>query len=324
MRKSVLRKPGGFTLVELLVVIAIIGILVALLLPAIQAAREAGRRSQCSNNLKQLGLGLQNYHDINKKFPSGYGGNNTYSTAGTGRSWMYGILPFVEQKGLFDLVKWGAPIDAGNAALSDPSNTTVSLTVLQGWLCPSDGYNGGGKLGERANVNDVRAISNYKAVAGSNWAWGDHVHAPVTGKFPASNNGLDQGNGLICRNADGAVNTRAVNENVTFSSILDGSSNTFAIGECVPAFCTHSWWWWFNGSTATCGVPLNYRINQGVGFLRQQHGDWPRNYSFFALHPGGGQFCLADDSVRFVSNNIDLTAYRNLATISGSEPVELP
>jgi hypothetical protein len=106
--------------------------------------------------------------------------------------------------------------------------------------------------------------------------------------------------------------------------ITDGTSVTLAIGEAVPSWCTHTWWWWFNGATATCGVPLNYRIGYGEGQLKAWAGDWGRNYSFFSRHPGGAQFSLCDASTRFVSNDIDITLYRSVATISGSEAVQLP
>lgn len=306
-------RNSGFTLVELLVVIAIIGVLVAMLLPAVQAAREAARRSSCSNNLKQLGLALHNYVDTYKTLPIHYGGNNVYNNTNTGRGWIVGILPYIEQQNLYDQIQPGP--------LSNAQNTTVAATVLTPLLCPSDGQNEGGRMGGRANVGGTLGVNNYKAVAGGNWAWGDHtgVSSPTVAKWPNDANGLDRGNGLICRNADNQPRNFTRLETIT-----DGTSNTFAIGEAVPAWCTHTWWWWFNGSTATCGVPLNYRKNQGVGFLTSAAGDWTRNYSFFSNHPGGGQFTLCDASTRFVADTIDLTLYRQLATISGSEPVQVP
>jgi prepilin-type N-terminal cleavage/methylation domain-containing protein len=129
----------GFTLVELLVVIAIIGILVALLLPAIQAAREAARRASCNNNMKQLVLAMQNYHDTFQRFPISYGGNGQYNANGTGRSWMIGILPMIEQQALYDQIRFDQP-------LSHADNTAVSRTVIPAFLCPSDGYGAGGTL----------------------------------------------------------------------------------------------------------------------------------------------------------------------------------
>ncbi|HEX5444026.1 MAG TPA: DUF1559 domain-containing protein, partial [Pirellulales bacterium] len=104
---------SGFTLVELLVVIAIIGILIALLLPAVQAAREAARRSACNNNMKQLGLALLNYHDVYSSFPQGYVGNTGTAVASNGRSWMFAILPYVEQQALQNMTSYLVPLGKG-------------------------------------------------------------------------------------------------------------------------------------------------------------------------------------------------------------------
>jgi prepilin-type N-terminal cleavage/methylation domain-containing protein len=300
----------GFTLVELLVVIAIIGILVALLLPAIQAARESARRASCNNNMKQLALAIQNYHDTFQRFPISFGGNNVYNNTNTGRSWMIGILPMIEQQALYDQIRFDQPV-------SHADNTAVSRTVVPAFLCPSDGYGADGTLDTRANVNDTRAINNYKAVAGGNWNAGDHMGViQPSGPWPNDSNGLDRGNGFICRNGDNQRNNCK-----KIATVTDGTSNTFFLGEAIPAWCTHTWWYWFNGTTATCGVPLNYRIGMGHPYLRAQWGDWGRNYSFFSLHPGGAQFAMGDGAVRFVADSIDTTLYRSLATISGNEAV---
>jgi len=321
------RARRAFTLVELLVVIAIIGILIALLLPAVQAAREAARRSACSNNLKQLGLGIHNYADVYRSpIPISYG-NNSVVPINWGNtpdcqahSWMQGILPFIEQAPLYARIHFNLP-------LSDPDNTAVSRTVVPTYICPSDNV-GNGLMQNRANLpgNDWRAINCYKACAGSNWAWGDAIchHTFPAGRWPNDGNGLDRGNGIICRNVDDQP------KNFTrLGDITDGLSNTFAVGEAVPAWTTHTWWWWFNGTTATCGIPLNYvsdsiRANPTTQSLDSNAGDWPNNYSFYSRHPAGANFGLCDGAVRFISNNIDLTNYRMLANMSDNQPVQVP
>src|SRR5688572_16320716 len=138
------RSRRGFTLVELLVVIAIIGILVALLLPAIQAAREAGRRISCGNNIKQLVLGMHNYHDIYNMLPSHYGTFNrqlegsAYNTTNTGKSWMVSILPHIEQKPLYDKITWTDPASTAQPGrLLHDRNSAVAMTVVKPFLCPS-------------------------------------------------------------------------------------------------------------------------------------------------------------------------------------------
>jgi prepilin-type N-terminal cleavage/methylation domain-containing protein len=336
--KQFWRRPA-FTLVELLVVIAIIGILVALLLPAVQAAREAARRSQCSNNLKQLGLAIHNYHDVYKSLPIHYGsgvngvGAQYNVTANTGKSWIVGVLPFMEQQPLYNQVAFNQPLVWTDPVTGLQPNCQVAMTVIETLLCPSDGTNRKGLMDGRANAGAVAptnpaniwAVNNYKGVAGGNWAWGDHVVWQLNAKIPGMDtNGLDNGNGWVCRNGHANQSAAQIRNHTTLASVLDGTTNTFFVGEAVPAWCNHTWWWWFNGSTATCGVPLNYRKNQGAGFLASQLGDWGRNYSFFSMHPGGGQFCLGDASTRFVTDSIDITLYRSLATISGSEPGQVP
>jgi prepilin-type N-terminal cleavage/methylation domain-containing protein len=327
--------PSGFTLVELLVVIAIIGILVALLLPAIQAAREAGRRISCGNNIKQLTLSLHTYHDIHNSMPINYG-NNDYGTTSTSKSWIVGALPFMEQKPLYENVVFMS-VSAGDNAIGNPENGAtppntangkVAATVIKGLLCPSDGDNGRGKLTFRRNAGEgVRAVTCYKACAGANWAWGD-ANALQTNEdrrpapWPGDANGLDRGNGIICRNGD------TQNQNYhDFSFVTDGTANTFAIGEAVPRWCTHSWWWWFNGSTATCGVPLNYKpasVLTGSQSLEGNWDDWVNNYSFMSRHPTGGQFGMCDGAVKFVPDSIDFTTYKRLATCAGGVPAQVP
>ena len=320
-------KREAFTLVELLVVIAIIGILIALLLPAVQAAREAARRSQCANNIKQLCLSLHTYCDVYRMLPINYGNPAVagidWGDARTSQahSWMQCILPYVEQQPLYDMIRFGEP-------LSHPNNEAVSLTVVDTFLCPSD-QNDGGIMDGRANLPgggpDRRAVNNYKAVAGGNWAWGDAIchHTWVKARWPNDTNGLDRGDGIICRNYDNQV------RNYTeLAHITDGTSNTFAVGEAVPKWCNHTWWWWFNGCTATCGVPLNYvsdRIRANPSeTLDTNLWDWPNNYSFMSRHPGGGNFGVCDGSVTFISETIDLMTYRHLANIGDAEPVQVP
>ena len=322
------RESRAFTLVELLVVIAIIGILIALLLPAVQAAREAARRVHCSNNAKQLALAMHNYHEKYVVLPACYRGTVPGWTGAdmNGHSWLQAILPYIEQEPLYQQIEFGLPVGGGNPGdASYSANTEVSRTVVPGFLCPSDS-NQQGLMASRANVGDTRAVTNYKGCAGSNWGWGDPAcrHTfPSGGHWPNSAHGLDEGNGVIFRNYN---NYRQAW--IRFAEITDGTSNTFALGEAVPRWCNHTWWWWFNGSTATCGVPLNY-VSIAIRTdpnrtLESQWGDWPNNYSFMSRHPGGANFGLCDGSVTFIPDTIDITTYRHLGNRGDSEPVRVP
>ncbi|MCL4193229.1 MAG: DUF1559 domain-containing protein [Thermoguttaceae bacterium] len=345
MDSHVPHRRCGFTLVELLVVIAIIGILIALLLPAVQAAREAARRSSCTNNLKQLALACHNYHDVFKSMPLVYAYQPTGSVFADPppaecrtASWMQMILPFVEQQALYDMISFNHDVvlDPRNGninAPNTPSNAFVAQTVVPGFLCPSDGNNGNGRMSSRANRGGTWAVNNYKGVCGANWQWGSFVNDPrtttpphPTSRDPFGHNqghGLDRGNGIFFRGVNFPCATK-------MAAISDGTSNTFMIGEAVPRWCTHTWWWWFNGTTATCAIPLNANAvcqNTGnrVADLDACWGNWQNNYSFMSRHPGGAGFAMADASVRFVSQTIEhLNVYRGLATISNGENAALP
>jgi prepilin-type N-terminal cleavage/methylation domain-containing protein len=312
---TVRSRRQGFTLIELLVVIAIIAILIALLLPAVQQAREAARRTQCRNSLKQLGLAIHNYHDTYNTFPMSYTTDGTFSTLSRGRSWMVMILPYIDQSPLYNTVDFNAPIAAVTTSpLPQPysQNTIVAKTVLPAFLCASDSSNGNGQLNGRANMPgaDFFGVTNYKAVAGNNWAWGVFPYTHPTGRNAGQNNGLDLGNGWACRNnrTGGPFVTR-------MRDLTDGTSNVTFVGEAAAGRVTHTMWYWFNGSTATAAVPLNnYIRNTAI-----TAGDWNNNYSFGSFHTGGGHFLMGDGTVRFVSENIDLQLYRNLASIDGNE-----
>ncbi|MCA9179250.1 MAG: DUF1559 domain-containing protein [Planctomycetales bacterium] len=322
MRRSRIR---GFTLVELLVVIAIIGVLVALLLPAVQAAREAARRMSCSNNVKQLALACQNYHDNHKKFPLNYA---TWGTVvpqnGKSVSWITSILPFIEQQPLYDQVDFAYGVS--NDPRPAPNNATVAATSLEALHCPSDSGHEG-TLSGRANIGGTWGVNNYKGCAGSNWAWGNFqvTSGPfVFTPYGDNSNGLDVGNGVLFRNNGPRTPIQA-----TMASVKDGTSNTFIVGECVPNWCTHTWWFWPNGSTATAAVPLNApaqctNTGRRDADLFNCRGDWPNNYSFMSRHPAGAMFGLVDGSVRFVSETVDLQIYRAYGSMVDGVPATLP
>lgn len=316
----------GFTLIELLVVIAIIAVLIALLLPAVQQARESARRTQCKNNMKQLGLALHNYHDTYSQFPINY--STTFTVDNITLSWMVGILPYVDQAPLFSSINTSFGLNNDprspnpqSVAPVNPSNGWAAKKIIPAFRCPSDTSDP--IMGGRANYGGTWAVNSYKGVSGANWAWGSWTSPAAYNntRWGATNNGLDRGNGILFR-GNGFPYTN------TFAQVVDGTSNTFAIGEAVPKYCIHTWWWWFNGVTATCSIPLNAPpvCASTPGVSRDQllvncAGDWPNNYSFYSQHTGGGHFCMADGSVKFVSDNIDLSLYRNLSTMAGGEVV---
>lgn len=317
----------AFTLVELLVVIAIIGILVGLLLPAVQAAREAARRMECSNNVKQIGLAFHNYESSVKSFPINYATrgqlgfpNNGPGIANSGRSWMQMILPYIEQSNLYNNIDFTVGLQPKSSAPTTPvgKNRIVAATVIPGFLCPSDDSHEDGTLPNRSDLNETSApadrwaVTCYKACAGQNWGWG--VFNPVVGlgKNSGTTDGLNRGDGVICSNQTN------VNRKTRIADITDGTSNTFIVGEAMPGWSQWNWWYNPNACTATCAIPLNrvLRVPKNIG-------DWPNNYGFASRHTAGGNFGLADGSVRFISDTIDILTYRSLATVSGGEVVSL-
>jgi prepilin-type N-terminal cleavage/methylation domain-containing protein/prepilin-type processing-associated H-X9-DG protein len=291
-------RSSGFTLVELLVVIAIIGILIALLLPAVQAAREAARRSQCSNNLKQIGLGLHNYHDSYKTFPSGwirprdeasntfYGQNPANGNDYADWGWAAFLLPYVEQTPLHET------LNVGNVHLDVVVQTPITALVdamqqpIDTFRCPSDN---GPILNSGRPIRGVEtATSNYVAV--------NRSHNPERGDH------IERGG---CFYQDSAVK---------FRDILDGTSNTAAVGE-------RRWQYrdTVNGDVDTAVAGLIFGIRRaddsvrrcdvvGAGRARLNYDYSAQNWGrrgFSSVHPGGAQFALADGSVRFISETID-------------------
>lgn len=292
----------GFTLIELLVAIAVIGILVALLLPAVQSVREAARRMQCRSHIKQLVLALHGYHDTHSVFPINTSFTHDVGPLSQSRSWMQGVLPFIDQQNL------SREIDP---TLSIQTNRPWAEYAIPLYQCPSDTHSG--VLPNRADMPEAweLGVTNYKACAGSNWGVGIFVHSEPTGRFAGSRDGLNQGNGLICEGRHRPVLTR-------MRDVTDGQSQTFAVGETVAGLTKWAWWYSQNAVTGTCAIPLNYVKRDGVNVALT---DWPHNYGFMSRHVGGAHFGMVDGSVRFISESIDLTEYRALATIQGHEIV---
>ncbi len=325
-------RQHGFTLVELLVVIAIIGILIALLLPAVQAAREAARRSQCTNNLKQIGLALHNYHDVYKTFPR-YSYTTTPCSTWEGWSAHTMLLPYVEQQAVYDTVKQLCQTATPTAAVEcwrDGYYTNIRRTRIQGFLCPSDSSNAGASTGN----------NNYPVCAGANRGW---------------NGSNSESNGVFSRGWERAI-----------SDVRDGTSNTIMVGEhrlgdedngkyspgdvargvgrvgpfelpsaaevdqqgvaCEAAMDNHHS---HTGREWASGLPWQTVFNtiappnwkyptcqecSGCGW-----GDSDGVFPARSYHPGGANHALVDGSVRFISETIDTKTYQFLGTRKGGE-----
>jgi prepilin-type N-terminal cleavage/methylation domain-containing protein/prepilin-type processing-associated H-X9-DG protein len=304
------RCRSAFTLIELLVVIAIIAILIGLLIPAVQKVREAANMATCKNNMKQIVLAAHDYHGVYQHFPGNSqaegGWDWNYQKTQKSWSWLARLLPHLEQGNLYTLANI-----PNNTFLASQTYLTTGLPVF--W-CPSDNSQSLSPSTNRANLQGVPiATSNYKGVTGSCWAYGTYVNTQGT---CSGKDGLTGGNGIFNRDDN--------NKPRRIADIKDGTSNTFFLGEDIPEIDAHCAWMYANGSMATCGIPPNVMKNPTTGALYDPYGDWPYIYSFRSRHTGGLNMGLADGSVRFIADSIDLPTWRALASINGGEPVTVP
>jgi len=286
----------GFTLVELLVVIAIIGVLVALLLPAVQSARESARRIACNNNLKQMGLALHNYADVYKQhFPVG-------SLDGSKHGLFTWMLPFIEQKNIYE--------DSAMNLTGSGQGTPFRYIVVKTYVCPSYPY----EHLFRNKSDDFKngALTTYQGVGG--WL-------------------ANQGEGVTKNASYGDIPDNGIfgwKFYRNMANVTDGLSNTFAIGEFVhrdrkvgsgfddPPGNTRAWIMGDNGAGASYAFrvlqyPLNAKLDRvadGIPFNHLPMGSY---------HKGGGQFVLGDGSVHFVRDNISLAIYQGYSTVAGGE-----
>lgn len=303
MRPSGFRRPRrGFTLIELLVVIAIIAILIALLLPAVQQAREAARRTQCKNHLKQIGLALHNYHDTHSVFPSGWiavdAGVPSAHEGTSGVGWGAMILPQMEQNNVYQLFNSSRP-------LTDPANAAFLRSQVSEYKCPSDPQPNFFKLNMEGTTTPIAElpIANYLGVFGPE-NLDDCENSP--GNLPVMSDGTCKGSGMFYHNSS-----------VKMRDLTDGTSNTMMTGERKTK-SDLDWFTSWPGMIAE-GEEAFQRVCGSADHVPNHpatHFD-----DFSSHHIGGAQFGLGDGSVRFISENIDGGVYRSLATIQGGETV---
>jgi len=315
------RNPTGFTLIELLVVIAIIAVLIALLLPAVQSAREAARRAQCVNNLKQIGLATQNYHDVHGQFAPGYlilpGGNAIMGppdaeTRDTGPGWAWGtlILPYLEQAPLHSSMNFDLPCWA-------PANSTGARVSVAAFLCPS--------VSEASTTYDVKdepgatlatfSRSHYLANSGRREAWAYAV-----------DDWTSISDGPIYRNSRTRI-----------ASVTDGLSNTIFFGEHSPVLSDKTWVGIVPGSVIFPTARFAFAEGDLAATQTLAHSgpntweDPPQVHppnsrlgkvcQMYAEHPGGCNVLMGDGSVRFAKSSISQTVWPALSTIAGGEVV---
>ncbi len=314
------RRRSAFTLIELLVVIAIIGVLIALLLPAVQKVREAANTTACKNNLKQIGLALHNYHDVNDHFPAG---SRATSLNTCYDNWAIATLPYLEQGNLGNLYN---PLKLNE----DPANAAVQQAFVKIFVCPTDPdgfmpihpYAGPG-------VNQYYMPSSYKGVEGlsdGKYYWDRYSDVAYL---------ILEGH----RDWIGPLHVTVPEVSLgaeRIATIQDGTSNTFLVGEYLTttsqthrAFWAYSYWEW-SLSAASKGPINSHGIYQTAPYILLPDFDacakLEKNTSSSAckrgwssLHLGGINFVLCDGSVRTVSRNIDMTLFEHLTTIGAGD-----
>ena len=324
------RNRTGFTLVELLVVIAIIGILIALLLPAVQAAREAARRSQCTNNLKQISLGAQNYHDTFLCFPPGGLASGECCTTKHYTNWAICILPFIEQLPLYQRYDQ-------NSFNEDPGlnngNAFVREQIVQTYCCPSDKNCTKLEAPESGPGSGVNyRHGSYRGVAGSRWDEQTRTRSGnMSWNIPGQNGVAFQTSaklaGIYHKVRPGHSSQIANCEKMR--SITDGTSNTLAFGEQYADRTTRRGTFWaysyttYNASEAYPNSANLLEYNACTAAQTPALWDECIN-GWSSLHPGGANFAAADGSVHFISTTIDIYLFCNLCTMGGGETVQMP
>lgn len=290
---------SGFTLIELLVAISIIGILIALLLPAVMQAREAARRLSCKNRIKQIGLALHNYESSFQSFPPGYVSrqrlnsfNDWCRTGATnnGAPWTTLTLPYLDESNRYHQFVFEEDFTPGGGNAGSSANHGQWILSLTKFQCPSD-----------PNSDSSRNNSNYVGVQG-----GGDKPACIGGSLSR----LFYLNGVFYHNS----HTR-------FRDISDGQANTFLVGETKYQSTNMGW-----ASTAKLdflGLPFTIAAaKEPINSSQYNPTGWEQvSIMFGSQHTGGCHFCLADGSVQFVSENINISVYQQLAIRNDGEPV---
>ncbi len=333
----------GFTLVELLVVIAIIGVLIALLLPAVQSAREAARRAQCSNNLRQLGLAVHNYHDRNNSMVPLCARNDSSDAQWT-VSWIFLLLPYMEGHATYENTPFHNFM-ATNGSSSGAAPAKINQFRSENLLCPSRRGEGavsrGGASFTTTNSMGMTSTQSYNYFTDAQPTdYAPTVRGVLSGLSPPLSNSVDTGSGAFLRPLRNAAATADPNTStlpkarLTFGSFVDGLSFTAIIGEKHltpdrvnnathdgPALLVGDTWgtgyrsYRFPGESDWGGLPLHPRDVSGLGSGQWRFGSW---------HPGQTLFCRGDASVERVKNFIDKRTLTILCLRDDRQPFQLP
>jgi hypothetical protein len=303
----------GFTVKEVAVCIAVVAILMSLLLPAVQQAREAARRTHCKNNLKALSIAVHNYMETFKStyFPEGIDFSATADSAPQMWSWQVKLLPYLDQAQLYNKIN----LETG---IADSTNRGHLGARIPGLICPSDPHGGKPYDEKEGPFAASWSLTNYLGVSGA-----DGVISGGRGSVyrPDQCRKLDKDHRVLTESGIFFGDSRVRIEDVT-----DGTSNTIMIGERgIPRGGEHGWW---TGPGLACACPSGWSDvvmpatdNLGLGGLGSQTGDIEDLFRWWSHHPGGGHFALTDGAVRFVSVNLDKKTFKLLCTRAGGDGI---
>jgi len=326
-RSDLRPKAAGFTLVELLVVITMIGILISLLLPAVQVAREAARRLQCYNNLKQLALGLHNYHSAENSLPAAaYCPGPAPSRSGIYgcHTWIEGLLPYLEQQAVYDRINFNVDL------ATTPNSEVLGTLLLRTLMCPSDSFAG---LQDRSAILPpprpilVHSLGESYAPNGGpmdmqagcmtpSWSDGRNCYPDMGGQSRYGSHGFfAPGYGIAYR----------------FEECTDGLSNTLLLGEQLPGYAQHALYFHSHLTAGTTNIPPNYhKVMKCPEPCTATESDGTPTSCVYAMmgfksdHPGGLSMAMADGSVTFINEAIDYRTWVLLSSRSDGLPVQVP
>ncbi len=320
----------AFTLVELLVVITIIGILISLLIPAVQSARESARRVQCGNNLKQIGLAMLAFESVRGKLPAGSG--YVFDTTGKAPTWAVSVLPQLDQGNLYD--QWAN----SHLPLSDSANTALVSTTLSVFICPSDTQATAPILQNRMDSNSSWGLATRNPTV-SLGLWYPASMGPThidqctfcPNSTPSPTNFCCQGCNLGTQGSSAYSGCPGIPPNtfaglvgrslaaIKIANVTDGMSNTLMVGETLPADCAWNGVFMQNFPVASTEIPLDTFISDNGA-----HDIWWQTSGYKSMHPGTVGFAMGDGSVHYFSAAIDYQLYNNLGTRAGGEPLTVP
>lgn len=298
----------GFTLVELLVVIAIIGVLVALLLPAVQAARESARRMKCSNNLKQIGLALHMYHDNVNTFPPGAIVTNNLS-------WNVLVLPYLEQGGIYGQFNFNLGAFNGAPNQEGPGKNVHSTIRLPAYLCPS-------------SIVDIWATHPSSTLLDGRKTYAKHYYGVMGPKSAATAVAYEFDPAPAGQGGFALSGVLGRDSRVRLANVIDGSSNTLLAGEISkPGGDGASWVRGIAFGTTTSaatGMSSSKNLNFGINvLLTPNSANQFNDISFSSYHNRGAQFVMADGAVRYLSDNVNSAVYKAAGSRDGGESLPL-